>query len=264
MAGMGSRIAACREKLFILPHGIGKFFLERKRKKSERRGQEVKAYQKVLLLVWPKLEKLTQNIGQYAQAKAYASFSGKETAEKCVEKILDYLYIRDCFTVLQAKMEEVLEQLNREEKYLLEYKYFRRKKVLERDFGDISCDYCERTYYRRQKRLGEKLNHLFLRSGMDENWFMQTFASVPYMTGLLERVRRSGELSVVDKRTRGELHVSDAACRQRDRKENGQNFGSAVTGKTLKIVVDAKVQPYKGTENLSERGAERQASLMNV
>lgn len=264
MAGMGSRIAACREKLFILPHGVGKFFLERKRKKSERRGQEVKAYQKVLLLVWPKLEKLTQNIGQYAQAKAYASFSGKETAEKCVEKILDYLYIRDCFTVLQAKMEEVLEQLNREEKYLLEYKYFRRKKVLERDFGDISCDYCERTYYRRQKRLGERLNHLFLRSGMDENWFMQTFASVPYMTGLLERVRRSGELSVVDKRTRGELHVSDAACRQSDRKENGQNYGSAVTGKTLKIDVDAKVQPYKGTESLSERGAARDVNLMNV
>ena len=99
---------------------------------------------------------------------------------------------------------------------------------------------------------------------MDENWFMQTFASVPYMTGLLERVRRSGELSVVDKRTRGELHVSDAACRQRDRKENGQNFGSAVTGKTLKIVVDAKVQPYKGTESLSERGAARDANLMNV
>lgn len=224
----------------------------------------MKAYQKVLLLVWPKLEKLTENIGQYAQAKAYASFSGRETAEKCVEKILDYLYIRDCFAVLQAKMEEILGKLNREERYLLEYKYFRRKKVLERDFGDIRCDYCERTYYRRQKRLGEKLNHLFLRSGMDEDWFLRTFASVPYMTGLLERVRRSGELSVVDKRTRGELHVSDAAPCAKDRKESGQNFGSAVTGKTIKIVVDAKVHSYKGAENLSEKGTAREANLMNV
>ena len=86
-------------------------------KESERRGQEVKAYQKVLLLVWPKLKKLTENIGQYAQAKAYASFSGKETAEKCVQKILDYMYIRDCFAALQEKMKRALKRLNEEEMY---------------------------------------------------------------------------------------------------------------------------------------------------
>lgn len=169
----------------------------------------MKAYQKVLLLVWPKLGRLTENIGQYAQAKAYASFSGRETAERCAQKILDYLYIRDCFAELQSRMKEILDKLSKEEKYLLEYKYFRRKKVLESEYADIRCDFCERTYYRRQKKLGEKLNNLFLRGGMDEAWFIKTFASVPYMAGLLERVRKSGELSVVDKRTRGELHVSD-------------------------------------------------------
>ena len=80
----------------------------------------MKAYQKVLLLVWPKLGRLTENIGQYAQAKAYASFSGRETAERCAQKILDYLYIRDCFAELQFRMKEILDTLSKEEKYLLE------------------------------------------------------------------------------------------------------------------------------------------------
>lgn len=233
-------------------------------KESERRGQEVKAYQKVLLLVWPKLKKLTENIGQYAQAKAYASFSGKETAEKCVQKILDYMYIRDCFAALQEKMKEVLKKLNKEEMYLLEYKYFRRKKVLERDYNDICCEYCERTYYRRQKRLGEKLNHLFLLNGMDEEWFLRTFSSVPYMTGLLERVKSSGELSVVDKRTRGELHVSDAPYRGMSRKEDGQSCAPTVARKNFGYVFDAKIQHYESARNLSERVPSGKENLLNV
>lgn len=224
----------------------------------------MKAYQKVLLLVWPKLEKLTENIGQYAQAKAYASFSGRETAEKCVQKILDYMYISDCFAVLQVKTEQILKKLNREERYLLEYKYFRRKNVLERDYGDICCDFSERTYYRRQKRLGEKLNHLFLLSGMDEGWFKQTFAKVPYMMALWERVKNSGALSVVDKRTRGELHVSDSACRQRERKKSGQNCGSAVTGKNFGIAVEANIHSYEAAETLSKRAATGSENLLNV
>ena len=185
---------------------------KRARKGIERKEERnVKDYQKVLLLVWPKLEKLTEFIGQYAQAKAYASFSGRETSEQCVQKILDYLYIRDCFTVLREQMGEVFAKLSREELYLLEYKYFRRKRKLEGEFAQLQCNFCERTYYRRQRKLGEKLNSLFLQRGMDENWFFRTFSSVPYMQNLLERVKRAGVLSAVDKRCRGELHVSDAA-----------------------------------------------------
>ncbi len=202
----------CEKRYIFLRKRRGKNFQKKKRREMiEKEGQEVKDYQKVLLLVWPKLGKLTENIGQYAQAKAISSFNGKETAESCVQKILDYLYIRDCFTVLKGQMEEILAHLSREEMYLLEYKYFRRKKVLEGEYSDLCCDYCERTYYRRQRRLGEKLNNLFLVHGMDESWFERTYQGVPYMAGLLERVRRAGELSLVDKRLKSDLHVSDAA-----------------------------------------------------
>ena len=45
---------------------------------------------------------------------------------------------------------------------------------------------------------------------MSEEWFVKTFSDVPYVMGLWEKVRSTGENSVLDKRARTELHVSDA------------------------------------------------------
>ena len=171
-------------------------------------GMGVKDYQKVILLMSPRLERLIREIGQCVEAKARSSYNGRESAEVCIEGILRLLYAKDAFLVLREKAEEIYVQLTREERYLLEYKYFRRKKVLEGEFADLSFNYCERTYYRRQRRLGEKLNNLFLRAGMTEEWFKKVFSEIPYVMGMWERVRRAGENSVLDKRAHTELRVN--------------------------------------------------------
>ena len=168
----------------------------------------MKDYQKVILLMSPRLERLIREIGQCVEAKARSSYNGRESAEACVEGILRLLYAKDAFLVLREKAESIYAQLTREERYFLEYKYFRRKKVLEKEFADFSFDYCERTYYRRQRRLGEKLNSLFMRAGMTEEWFKKVFSDIPYVMGMWERVRRAGENSVLDKRAHTELRVN--------------------------------------------------------
>lgn len=174
---------------------------------NKEKEMQVKDYQKVILFLYPKLSRLTEDIGKIVEAKAQASYSGKESAEACAQKILDYLYVRDCFAVLKENMDKVMEQLTREEKYLLEYKYFRRKKVLVGEFSDFSVQYCERTYFRRQKRLAGKMNNLFLRAGLSEEWFLHTFSGVSYMMAALECVHKSTE-GLVDKRSRGELRCA--------------------------------------------------------
>ncbi len=179
----------------------------RKNHKAARKEAQVKDYQKVILFLYPKLARLTEDIGKIVEAKARASYSGKESAEACAQKILDYLYVRDCFAALKEDTDKVMEQLTREEKYLLEYKYFRRKKVLVGEFSDFTVRYCERTYFRRQKRLAGKLNSLFLRAGLSEEWFLHTFSGVPYMMAALESVRGSTE-ALVDKRSHAELHCA--------------------------------------------------------
>lgn len=179
-------------------------------RRQAKEGYGVKEYQKAILLVSPRLEKLIGEIGQCVEARARSSYNGRESAEGCIKGILRLLYAKDAFLVLREKVKEVYAQLTREELYMLEYKYFRRKKKLEGEFADLRCNYCERTYYRRQRKLGVRLNSLFLRAGMTEEWFAKTFSDVPYMMRLWEKVRRTGENSVLDKRSRTELRVSDA------------------------------------------------------
>ena len=151
----------------------------------------MKAYQKVMLLLYPKLERIAEDIRKIVNALACCCGAG-EGAEKSVERVLDYIYVRGCFLAMKAEMDEVLAQLCREERYLLEYKYFRRRKVLEGEFAGLCCPFAERTYYRRQNALAHKLNGQFMRRGMDEAWFLRTFSDIPFMMNVLRQVRAGG------------------------------------------------------------------------
>lgn len=167
----------------------------------------------MLLYVYPRLERLEENIGQLVEAKARASYAGKESAEECAKKMIEYIYIKDCFSWIRASLNEILASLSAEERYLLEYKYFRRKKVLEGEFAGMCCAFSERTYYRRQRKLADKLNGELIRRGMDEGWFMRTFSSVPYMMAALRSVRARGANDMADKRAFGCPRVQKGSAR---------------------------------------------------
>lgn len=170
----------------------------------------MKAYQKVMLLLYPKLERIAEDIRKIVNALACCCGAG-EGAEKSVERVLDYIYVRGCFLAMKAEMDEVLAQLCREERYLLEYKYFRRKQKLAGEFADLRMDCSERTYFRRQNRLADKFNALLLRRGLSEDWFMTTYSGVPYVMAALEKVRAGGEKSFCDKRVRRTVRFSDGS-----------------------------------------------------
>lgn len=164
----------------------------------------MKDYQKIILFLYPKLKRLIVSVGEIARARAVASGADFAT-ERCAEKIMEYIRFRDCLIVLEDDMQSILGELGREELYLLEYKYFRRKKMLEKEFADVRLACSERTYFRRQTRLESRLNGLFMRRGMSEEWFMRTFGEFPYIADALGKLRECGQTAFADKRTKNSL-----------------------------------------------------------
>ena len=160
----------------------------------------MKAYQKVMLLLYPKLGGLAEDVRKIINALACAC-GGSEAAEQSVERVIGYLYVRRCFLAMKAELDEVISQLGREERYLLEYKYFRRRKVLAEEFADLRIDCSERTYFRRQQRLARAVNAELVRRGLTEEWFFEAFSGVSFFMSALESVRRA-EGRMVDKRIR--------------------------------------------------------------
>ena len=168
----------------------------------------LKEYQAVILLLYPRLRRVAEDIAQVVEAQAVSSFAGRESAEQCVERLLGYTQTRNVFLRLAERVEEVCSVLSREEKYLLEYKYFRRRKVLEEQYGDLCLHCSPRTYYRKQGRLSARVNALFVRAGMTQAWFDRELAPLPYIASAVRSLRsRPGAL--VDKRARRELNIAE-------------------------------------------------------
>ena len=111
----------------------------------------MKDYQKILLYLYPKLGGLIRCAEEIVRAKAVASGTDVRT-EQCIEKIIEYIRFRDELVVLSEKMDKIFATLGTEERYLLEYKYFRRKSRLEGEFAGVCVSCSERTYFRRQAR----------------------------------------------------------------------------------------------------------------
>lgn len=160
----------------------------------------MKDYQKVLLYAYPKLGRMAEDIGQIVRAGAVASCFGKESALACAERLMGYNFLREQLLFLKGELDGICAALDREERFLLEYKYFRRRKELV-SYADLRLNCSERTYFRRQQRLSRTVNAEFVRRGLTEAWFFEAFSGVPFFLSALESVRRS-EGEFVDKRTR--------------------------------------------------------------
>ena len=170
----------------------------------------VKEYQELILFLYPRLGRAAEDIGEVVEAKALASVSGRECAERCAERLLAYLHMRDCFLTVKAAVEEVAAALTEEERYLLEYKYFRRKPNLEGEFAGTGLRCSLRTYYRKQERLARRVNALFLRAGLTEAWFAANLAGLPFFASAL-RCLRARRGALVDKRAARALQLRKKA-----------------------------------------------------
>ena len=144
----------------------------------------MKDYQKVLLYAYPKLERMAEDIGQIVLAKARASVMGRETALACAEKLIRYNFLRGQILFLKDELDGMLSCFSREERFLLEYKYFRRKKELAA-FSDVRLSCSERTYFRRQQRLARAVNAELVRRGLTEEWFFEAFSGVSFFMSAL-------------------------------------------------------------------------------
>ena len=171
----------------------------------------MKDYQKVVLYVYPRVEKILRDFDGMICALA---FTFGESGGRCAERIAEYIGAKQNFMYLREIVDEITANLSREERYLLEYKYFRRKRMLEGEFCGYALDCNERTYFRRQARLAEKLNALFLQKGLNEQWFNECFGWVRFMQTSRENVRLRGDADWTDKRRVKSLICTNSRARK--------------------------------------------------
>lgn len=160
-------------------------------------------YVKVYLYAYPKLEMMAEAVSSGAQVKAFLSFRDSGSAFDLAEKIAWDLFSAQQLRMLKRELDEALSRCTEQERFLLEYKYFRRKSEL---CGRFACfavvDCSERNYFRRQNAILRKIAALLLVLGRSERNFYESFGAYPPFLKVLNAIKKGKERTVVAHRKR--------------------------------------------------------------
>lgn len=174
----------------------------------------IENHQKVLLYVYPRLDKFIKDIDFLVESRAYASIDSRKNTESLANEIISLINVKDKFLDLKIVLEKIFTKFTFEETYLLEYKYFRRSEVLNSLYANYACDFTERTYFRKQNKVLKKFTEALISRGMSEEWFLQEYKDINFMMVTYKKICLGQDKRVYDKRLKKAL-----CCKQNIKKD---------------------------------------------
>lgn len=157
---------------------------------------------KLFLYAYPWLGDLAEASEVAAQNKAALSFSSPKSSLDACSEVADELLAADRLLRLKEQLILVLRDLNGEERFLLEYKYFRRKKKLAL-YADMVPSYSVRTYFRKQNALLQKIRARLMFLGWSDARYKHDFEGYAPFSHLYRVLSAGREYALHFKRTAG-------------------------------------------------------------
>lgn len=159
-------------------------------------------YVKVLLYAYPRLREVSEAVSAGVENKAALSFRSTLSALDTAERIAEEIFLRKNLDCVTDAIERALSMLSEEEMFCLEYKYFRRKRILGVRFAGYSPLGSERSYYRKQAELLKKICFRLAAAGWTETRFFEAFGEFPYFMKVYRALQAGRESAVTVKRGR--------------------------------------------------------------
>ena len=132
---------------------------------------------------------------EHIKNKALLSYDSRKRAEDLAEYLAGEIIEMRRLEWLKGKLEGVLAKLTEEEKILVEGRYFGKRKRLKQYLHEKREDEngrgtSERNYFRRQRRLGEKLEKMLTSVGVTEEAYFSQLHSVEIFAKIYKMVER--------------------------------------------------------------------------
>ncbi len=158
---------------------------------------------KVILYTYSKLGEIEKDYESHIRLKALTSYDYRRSTEKIAEYIATQVLLKGLFKQLRECAERALNGLTEEENLLLNLRYFgkidqlkkgvrricatyvgqeRREKIL--SFLGLKKVWSERTYFRKQKALFEKICRKFQAIGLTKEKFEEEYGEIELFNGV--------------------------------------------------------------------------------
>lgn len=166
---------------------------------------------KVLLYAYPRLREVSEAVSAGVENKAALSFRSTDSALTVAEKIVGEIMLRKNLDCVADAIEKALEALSEEELYFLEYKYFRRKRVLRERFALFTPACSERNYYRKQAGLVKRVFFLLAAQGWTQTRFFEAFGEFGFFMKLYRALENGKECALTRKREKRSISFQSSS-----------------------------------------------------
>lgn len=140
--------------------------------------KSLEEFVKEILYAFPMLETVEEDYQEHIRNKAVLSYKSALSVECLVENIVSEIEEMQRLIWLKAKVGEVLDKLNGLERMMVAVRYFGKKRKVILPKYEPFDKWSERTYFREQERLGNKLCEMLYLAGVTrevfERWFLRT------------------------------------------------------------------------------------------
>ena len=162
----------------------------------------MKNYAKLILYAYPLLKTVEKDYEEHIGNKALLSYDGRWTAEQTAEYLAGEILEMRRLEWLKATVKKTMEGLSDVEKTLLAIRYFGKSKgmkaLLQQGKNPSKQGgWTERSYFRKQAKLGEKMTEAFALAGLTEEVFLQEFAEMDIFRKVAKALERKKERRLV-------------------------------------------------------------------
>ena len=143
-------------------------------------------YLKTVLYAYPLLKTVEEDYAEHIRNKAVLSYNSRLTTEDLAEYLAKEILRKNNLVWLRGAIEGVLKRLDDTERALVEARYFGKKKIPLHKDGEQELS--DRTYFRQQQKVGEKVGGMLIVAGVTKEFFDTRLEGVELIRKIHRRV----------------------------------------------------------------------------
>ena len=129
-------------------------------------------YAKAIFYAYPFLKNIDKEYDEHVFNRAVLSYRNDFSAERIALYIAGEIVEKQTLQWVKSTVDEIVRQLTDEERTLVEIRYFgKRRKIRRQRVGGGAGALSERTYFRKQSKLADKLGGMLTQKGIGEKFF---------------------------------------------------------------------------------------------
>ena len=158
-------------------------------------------YVKVLLYAYPMLQTIDKEYETHISNRALLSYRSTKSTQQTVEYIAKEIICKQRLNWLKKLLEKTVDKLTEEEKVLALIRYFcpcknRKAQSVHKENAVILAEittWSDGKYFRKQKKLAEKVECLLQNAGLTKEVYERDFAFIDVLQSIARFVERGGD-----------------------------------------------------------------------